>query len=222
MSSLDTAAPFAYPSSTLFHAQLSLLDLLVTPQQKLVKSTCSFLRKRLSPTLRASDSTFVKRVYRLTYTLLLILLLCTMPVSGTFAAALPLHFPPPPVSHPRAALKNSKKSYGIIQNPSLYTSKETLTRRTIGWRIFHAPFSNPRIYHQSHFSFPPTDPCLSCLSSCPDHFMVRTAIRKEASTTASPNPSIFPATKKGTLPTTSDKVSSPYQNHPQTQEHSAY
>ena len=108
MSSLDTAASFVYPSSTLFHAQNSRLDLLVTPEQKLVKSTCSFLRKRLSPTLRASDSTFVKRVYRLTYTLLLILLLCTMPVSGTFAAALPLHFPPPPVSHPNAALKNSK------------------------------------------------------------------------------------------------------------------
>ena len=77
MSFLDTAASFAYPSSTLFHAQNSRLDLLVTPEQKLVKSTCSFLRKRLSPTLRASDSAFVKRVYRLTYTLLLILLLCS-------------------------------------------------------------------------------------------------------------------------------------------------
>ena len=110
MSSLDTAASFAYPSSTLFHAQLSLLDLLVTPQQKSVKSTCSFLRKRLSPTLRASDSTFVKRVYGLTYTLLLILLLCSKPVSDTFAAALPLHFPPPPVSHPNDALKNSKNT----------------------------------------------------------------------------------------------------------------
>ena len=62
MSSLDTATPFVYPSSTLFHAQLSLLNLLVTPQQKLVKSTCFFLRKQLSPTLRASDSTFVKRL----------------------------------------------------------------------------------------------------------------------------------------------------------------
>jgi len=110
MSSLDTATPFVYPSSTLFHAQLSLLNLLVTPQQKSVKFTCSFLRKRLSPTLRASDSAFVRRVYGITYTLLLILLLCTKPVSGTFAAALPLHFLPPPVSHPNAALKNSKNS----------------------------------------------------------------------------------------------------------------
>ena len=42
--------------------------------------------------------------------LLRILLLCTMSVSGSFAAALPLHFPPPPVSHPNAALKNSKNS----------------------------------------------------------------------------------------------------------------
>ena len=81
-----------------------------TPQQKSVKSNCSFLRKRLSPTLRASDSTFVKRVYGLTYMLLLILLLCAKLVSGTFAAALPLHFPPPPVSHPNAALTNSKNT----------------------------------------------------------------------------------------------------------------
>ena len=51
-----------------------------------------------------------KQVYGLTYMLLRILLLCTMSVSGSFAAALPLHFPPPPVSHPNDALENSKNT----------------------------------------------------------------------------------------------------------------
>ena len=56
---------FRLPLSTIFHAQLSLLVLMITPQQKLVKSTCSFLKKQLLPTLRASDSTFVKRLLTL-------------------------------------------------------------------------------------------------------------------------------------------------------------
>ena len=89
MSSLDTAAPFAYPSSTLFHAQLSLLDLLVTPQQKLVKSTCSFLRKRLSPTLRASDSTFVKRLLTLPPTSFLSLSATSSPLIVTLKTPKP-------------------------------------------------------------------------------------------------------------------------------------
>jgi hypothetical protein len=89
MSSLDTAAPFAYPSSTLLLAQLPLLDLLVTPQQKLVKSTCSFLRKQLSPALRASDSTFVKRLLTLPPTSFLSLSATSSPLIVTLKTPRP-------------------------------------------------------------------------------------------------------------------------------------
>jgi hypothetical protein len=47
MSSLDTAAPFAYHSSTLIYARFSLFDLLAPPQQN-------------QSTLNTSASTFVK------------------------------------------------------------------------------------------------------------------------------------------------------------------
>ena len=58
MSSLNTASPFAQSSSTFIHAQLALLALPVTPQQKSFKSAHSILRKPISPTLHTSHSDF--------------------------------------------------------------------------------------------------------------------------------------------------------------------
>jgi hypothetical protein len=58
MSSLDSATPFAYSSSTFIHAQLAQLDLPVTPQQKSFKSAHFILRKSISPTLHTSHSDF--------------------------------------------------------------------------------------------------------------------------------------------------------------------
>jgi len=165
---------------------------------------------------------FVKRVYGLTYMLLLILLLCTMPVLGSFAAALPLHFPPPPVSHPNPALKNSKKTVSSRTPLTTLQKKPKPAEQLVGaYFMHHSPIPTLTTSLTSHSPrLTPASPAY--------HFMiilwsVQLFEKSEASTTASPNPFIFPANKKGTtLPATSDKVSSPYQKHPQTQEHNAY
>ena len=145
-----------------------------------------------------------------------------MPVLGSFAAALPLHFPPPPVSHPNPALKNSKKTVSSRTPLTTLQKKPKPAEQLVGaYFMHHSPIPTLTTSLTSHSPrLTPASPAY--------HFMiilwsVQLFEKSEASTTASPNPFIFPANKKGTtLPATSDKVSSPYQKHPQTQEHNAY
>ena len=110
---------FQLPLPHLFHAQLSLLDLLVTPQQKLVKSTCSFMRKRLSPTLRASDSTLVKQLLILPPTSFLSLSTTSSPLIVTLKTPRPSG--------------NSKKLFSIA---AAHTLCHWVLPKAVGFSLF--------------------------------------------------------------------------------------
>ena len=122
-----------------------------------------------------------------------------MPVLGTFAAALPLHFPPPPVSHPNDALKNSKNTESSRTPLSTLQKKPKPAEPLVGaYFTHHSPIPA--------FITSLTSPSPRLTPASPAyHFMiilwsVQLFEKSEASTTASPNPSIFPATKKAPYP----------------------
>ena len=70
-----------------------------THENGLLNSYRIYIVSEMQRTPDISSPPSTKSTGGLTYTLLLILLLCTMPVLGSFAAALPLNLPPPPVFH---------------------------------------------------------------------------------------------------------------------------